>query len=453
MLDILIKNGSYPVYDENVLVKGNIGIEFGKIAYIGDEEPEAAKVIDAAGRVVSPGFIDIHMHEENFSKGKEYCIANMMLKQGVTLAVGGNCGVMNQTVREFRDTIDELGGAPINYMMLSGYNNYWVKEGLGHFDKSTPEQRKAIHEKIKEDLEAGACGISFGIEYDPGMTTEEIIEAAGVSDDEHLLVAAHYRADGERSLEAIAEMIEVQKNINKKFQISHLSSCSAMGTMEKSLDMINRYMEEDPRLNYDTYPYNAFSTNIGSTVFDPGCLEGWKKDYCDLLLTDDPYKNQFATKETFDDCRANHPEMLVVAFVMNEDEIAAAISNPNGMVASDGIIAHGNGHPRAAGTFTRVLGKYVREDKVVDLTTALRKITLEPAKRLEIENRKGDIHVGADADITIFDPETIIDGPSFQDISLPNKGIDYVIVNGEIALKDNEFIDDRAGEFIAYQDK
>ena len=180
MLDILIKNGSYPVYDENVLVKGNIGIEFGKIAYIGDEEPEAAKVIDAAGRVVSPGFIDIHMHEENFSEGKEYCIANMMLKQGVTLAVGGNCGVMNQTVREFRDTIDELGGAPINYMMLSGYNNYWVKEGLGHFDKSTPEQRKAIHEKIKEDLEAGACGISFGIEYDPGMTTEEIIEAAGV---------------------------------------------------------------------------------------------------------------------------------------------------------------------------------------------------------------------------------------------------------------------------------
>ena len=145
--------------------------------------------------------------------------------------------------------------------------------------------------------------------------------------------------------------------------------------------------------------------------------------------------------------------MLVVAFVMNEDEIAAAISNPNGMVASDGIIAHGNGHPRAAGTFTRVLGKYVREDKVVDLVTALRKITLEPAKRLEIENRKGDIHVGADADITIYDPETIIDGPSFQDISLPNKGIDYVIVNGEIALKDNEFIDDRAGEFIAYQDK
>ena len=145
--------------------------------------------------------------------------------------------------------------------------------------------------------------------------------------------------------------------------------------------------------------------------------------------------------------------MLVVAIVMNEDEIADAISNPNGMVASDGIIANGNGHPRAAGTFPRVLGKYVREDKVIDLITALRKITLEPAKRLEMEHRKGDIHVGADADITIFDPETIMDGPTFEDINLPNKGIDCVIVNGKVAIKDNEFVCDRAGRFISYFEK
>ena len=211
-------------------------------------------------------------------------------------------------------------------------------------------------------------------------------------------------------------------------------------------------MEKDPRLNYDTYPYNAFSTTIGSTVFDPGCLEAWNKDYSDLLLSGEPYKNQVATKESFDDARANYPDMLVVAIVMNEDEIAAAIANPNGMVASDGIIANGNGHPRAAGTFPRVLGKYVRVDNIIDIVTALRKITLEPAKRLDMEHRKGDIHVGADADLTIFDPETIIDGPTFQDINIPNKGIDYVIVNGRIALKDNEFIDDRAGRFISYSE-
>ena len=453
MLDILIKNGCYPDYSENAFRKANIGLEGGKITYIGDDEPEAAEVIDASGRVVSPGFIDIHMHEEDFHEGKHYCIADMMLRQGVTMALGGNCGTLHQTVREFRNTIEELGGSPINYMMLSGYNHYWTGLGLGHLDKSTPEQRKSIHESIKKDLEAGACGLSFGIEYDPGMTEEEIVEASDFMEDPGLLVAAHYRADGEKSIEAINEMISVQSKIKQRFQISHLSSCSALGTMDESLRIINEYIEKDPRLNYDTYPYDAFSTYMGSTVFDPGCLEGWKKDYGDLLLTAEPYLFQRATKESFDDCRANHPEMLVVAFVMNEDEIAQAISNPNGMVASDGIIANGLGHPRAAGTFPRVLGKYVREEKVVDLITGLRKMTLEPAKRLDMENRKGDIHVGADADITIFDPETIIDGPKFENIDIPNKGIDYVIVNGKIALKDNEFINDRAGKFIAYQDK
>lgn len=453
MLDILIKNGCYPDYSENAFKKANIGLEGGKITYIGDDEPEAAEVIDASGRVVSPGFIDIHMHEEDFHEGKHYCIADMMLRQGVTMALGGNCGTLHQTVREFRDTIDELGGSPINYMMLSGYNHYWTELGLGHLDKSTPEQRKSVHESIKKDLEAGACGLSFGIEYDPGMTEDEIVEASDFMEDPGLLVAAHYRADGEKSIEAINEMISVQSKIKQRFQISHLSSCSALGTMDESLRIINEYIEKDPRLNYDTYPYDAFSTYMGSTVFDPGCLEGWKKDYGDLLLTAEPYLFQRATKESFDDCRANHPEMLVVAFVMNEDEIAQAISNPNGMVASDGIIANGLGHPRAAGTFPRVLGKYVREEKVVDLITGLRKMTLEPAKRLDMENRKGDIHVGADADITIFDPETIIDGPKFENIDIPNKGIDYVIVNGKIALKDNEFINDRAGKFIAYQDK
>lgn len=453
MLDILIKNGKYPDYKENRLVSGNIGISDGKIVYIGPEEPEADKVIDAADRVVSPGFIDIHMHEEDFNEGKKYCIADMMLKQGVTMAVGGNCGTLHQTVKEFRDTIEELGGSPINYMMLSGYNHYWTELGLGHFDKSTEEQRKQIHENIKKDLEAGACGISFGIEYDPGITEDEMVEACGISDDEGLLIAAHYRYDGERSIEAIEEMMSIQSRIRQRFQISHLSSCSALGTMKESLDIINKYIEKDPRLSYDTYPYNAFSTHMGSTVFDDGCLEGWHKDYGDLLLTGEPYLYQYATKESFEDCRKNYPDMLVVAFVMNEDEIADAISNPNGMVASDGIIANGNGHPRAAGTFTRVLGKYVREDKVVDLITALRKITLEPAKRLDMEHRKGDIHLGADADITIFDPETIIDGPTFQDLSIPNKGIDYVLVNGRISLKDNDVLDDRAGGFIAYSDK
>ena len=454
MLDILITAGKYPDYEKNQLIEANIGIRDGKIVCIGNETPEAAKVIDAKDKVVSPGFIDIHMHEENFAgEGKEYVISKMMLRQGVTTCVGGNCGVQYQTLKEFKDTINELGGSPVNYAMLTGYNWYRTSLGLGHYDAATKEQWDIIRRKMQEDLKEGAIGISFGIEYDPGITFDEIIYGTEASDDPNLLVAAHYRSDCIRSIDSIREMVDIQKHINKKFQISHLSSCSAMGQMKESLDLINKAMEEDSRLNFDTYPYNAFSTEINSTVFDDGCLEAWGKDYKDLMLTDEPYKNVYCTEEIFRDARKNYPKMLVVAFVMNEEEIAQAVANPKGMVASDGIINHGNGHPRAAGTFPRVLGKYVREEKRLSLIDGLRKMTLEPAKRLDLENRKGVIKVGADADITVFDPETIIDGATFGDLSTPPTGIHWVIVGGQTAVCENEILTERAGKFISYFEK
>lgn len=452
MLDLLIKNGVYPDYNEGLMKESNIGIKNGKIAYLGLEEPSAVEVIDATDRVVSPGFIDIHMHEENFKgEGKKYVISEMMLKQGVTTCVGGNCGVMYQTLKEFKSVIDELGGAPVNYIMLSGYNDYRTPLGLGHYDSATKEQWDIIREKVKADLEEGAFGISFGIEYDPGITFDEIIYATEVSDDENLLVAAHYRADCIGNIDSVKEMVDIQNAINKKFQISHLSSCSAIGQMDESLKYINDAMDKNPLLNYDTYPYNAFSTTIASTVFDDGCLDAWKKNYSDLMLTDDPYKNVRCTEEIFRECREKYPEMLVVAFVMNEDEIGKAIANPKGMVASDGIINHGNGHPRAAGTFPRVLGKYVREEKLLTLIDALRKMTLEPAKRLGIENFKGQIQVGADADLTIFEPETIIDGATFGDLNILPKGIDYVLIDGCICAENSIIKDDRKGKFISYK--
>ena len=454
MLDTLFVNGSYPDFEKNQIVKANIGIENGKIKYIGNDAPDAAETIDCTGKIVSPGFIDIHMHEEDFKEGKKWIMAKLMAKQGVTLAVGGNCGVMKQPVKVFKQVMNELGGCPINYIILSGYNYYRTDVlGLGHYEECSKENRDKIREYMLEDLEEGAFGLSFGIEYDPGMTTEEIKYACQLKDDSHLLVAAHYRFDGERAVPAIKEMLDIQDSMDKKFQISHLSSCSALGQMKEAIDVINEYMEKNPKLNYDTYPYNAFSTTIGSTVFEDGCFEGWKKTYSDILLTGEPYLNQFCTKEIFEDARANYPDMLAVAFVMNEDEIADAITNKNGMVASDGIIFNGKGHPRAAGTFPRLLGKYVREEKKLSLIDGLRKITLEPAKRLEIEGRKGQIIVGADADITVFDPDTIIDGPTFQDMDIPNVGIDYVFVNGIKTVKNNEILTEKSGRFISYFDK
>ena len=127
MLEILIKNGIYPDYEKKEMVEANIGIQDGKIAYIGQETPEAARVIEAEGKVVSPGFIDIHMHEEDFvHEGKQFIIANMMLEMGVTTAVGGNCGVQKQPLSIFKSVLNELGGSPVNYLILAGYNHFRI---------------------------------------------------------------------------------------------------------------------------------------------------------------------------------------------------------------------------------------------------------------------------------------------------------------------------------------
>ena len=343
-----------------------------------------------------------------------------------------------------------MGGSPINYIMLAGYNQFRYQLGIGRYEEATPEQREEIRKLLKRELDEGAFRVSFGIEYDPGITYDEMLYAAGVSDDPDLLMAAHYRNDCINDIESINEMIKFAEEIPMKFQISHLSSCSAMGFMKESLEAINAAMEKNPKLNYDTYPYNAFSTLMGSAVFEDGCFDDWKKDYSDILLTDEPYKNVRCNKEIFEKVREEYPEMLAVAFVMNEEEIAAAIANKYGMVASDAIITNGNGHPRAAGTFPRVLGKYVREEKVLPLIDALRKMTLEPAKVLGLDN-KGIIKVGADADITVFNPDTIIDGATFQDLHIQPEGIDYVFIGGHMATEGKTTVNGRLGRFISYK--
>lgn len=451
MLDILISGGSYPDYKKEQIVQNDIGIKDGKIVEISHITEPAKITIDAKGQIVSPGFIDIHMHEEDFiNEGEKYVIAEMMLKMGVTTCLGGNCGVQHQNLNLFKNTINKIGGSPVNYLMLVGYNSYRKKLGVNTYTKADKEQQQKLLEIMKKELEEGAYGFSFGIEYDPGMDVDEIMHILENFDDKNLFVSVHYRSDSTKAIDAIKEMISIADQSQMKFQISHLSSCSAMGQMKEALELINKEIKRNPKINYDTYPYSAFSTEIGSTVFDEGCFETWGKSYNSILITDGEYKNKFCDKELFEKIRKENPEMLVVAFVMNEDEIAEAIANSYGMIASDGIINNGNGHPRAAGTFPRVLGKYVREDQAISLLDALRKITLEPAKRLDFTS-KGQILIGCDADITIFDPNTIKDGADFSQLNVPPTGIEYVIVNGKIAVEHNNLINDRAGRFISYK--
>lgn len=449
MLDIKIVNGKIIDVENKAIIEGDIGIKDGKITDIGSLSAEAGHIIDARGKHISPGFIDIHMHEEDFTltKKKEYDISDTMLNMGVTTCAVGNCGNNRQGIKELYDFINEKGN-PVNYLSYIGHNFLRVEAGnTDIYKKSSKEQIEKMQKYVAEAIDFGAIGVSYGLEYCPGIDTEEAIaitkEIQGRDD---LLLAAHYRKDAIHALESINEMAYIGKETKIPFQISHLSSCSAFGNMTEALNLIQEIRDRGTDILVDAYPYDAFCTYIGSAVFDEGCFETWGKSYDAIMLTEEPYKGIYCDKELFEKVRKEYPRMLVVANVMNEEEIIEALNHPLVMAASDGIYRNHSGHPRGAGTFPRIIGRFVRDMEVMEFFDAVYKMTHMPAKRLQL-NKKGIIKAGYDADITIFNYDTIIDKATFREPQLRPEGIDYVIVDGRLAVEKGKTVNNTSGRF------
>lgn len=449
MLDIKIVNGKIIDVENKAIIEGDIGIKDGKITDIGSLSAEAGHIIDARGKHISPGFIDIHMHEEDFTltKKKEYDISDTMLNMGVTTCAVGNCGNNRQGIKELYDFINEKGN-PVNYLSYIGHNFLRVEAGnTDIYKKSSKEQIEKMQKYVAEAIDFGAIGVSYGLEYCPGIDTEEAIaitkEIQGRDD---LLLAAHYRKDAIHALESINEMAYIGKEAKIPFQISHLSSCSAFGNMTEALNLIQEIRDRGTDILVDAYPYDAFCTYIGSAVFDEGCFETWGKSYDAIMLTEEPYKGIYCDKELFEKVRKEYPRMLVVANVMNEEEIIEALNHPLVMAASDGIYRNHSGHPRGAGTFPRIIGRFVRDMEVMEFFDAVYKMTHMPAKRLQL-NKKGIIKAGYDADITIFNYDTIIDKATFREPQLRPEGIDYVIVDGRLAVEKGKTVNNTSGRF------
>lgn len=450
MLDIKIVNGLVIDAENKKIIEGDVGIKDGKITAVGSVPESAQNVIDAKGRYVSPGFIDIHMHEEDLAltQKKGYDIGDTMLNMGVTTCAVGNCGNNRQSIEELYQFINEKGN-PVNYISYIGHN--FLRSQAGNTDiykKSTREQIKKMQEMVKKAVDFGAIGVSYGLEYCPGIDTEEAIEITKeIQGRKDLLLAAHYRKDAKFALDAINEMALIGRETGIPFQISHISSLSGYGNMTEALKLIENIVNSGTDMMVDAYPYAAFSTYIGSAVFDEGCFELWNKSYDSIMLTEEPFRGVFCDKELFEKARKDYPNMLAVAYVMNENEIVEALNHPLVMVASDGIYRNHSGHPRGAGTFPRVIGHYVRDQKQMDFFDAIYKMTYMPAKRLMLR-QKGLIKEGYDADITIFDYNTIIDKATFQDPQVRPEGIDFVIVNGKVAIADNITVNNNHGRFF-----
>lgn len=435
----LIKNGLLIDPANRVQAKLNLLLDQGKVVAVTGDVPAADRVIDAQGKIVCPGFVDIHMHEDPVeSDGKIYAddekaIFNCMLRMGVTTAIGGNCGENCCNPADYLDIVDRDGLA-VNVGMLAGHQ--WFREYAGATDKygpATEEQKACMTDEIGKALDRGCLGVSFGIRYVPGIDMDELVAVAAPCQKEGKMIAAHIRSDAEEVFDAGRELMETGKALHIPVEISHIGSMAGFGQMERFMQMVDEYKMNGLDVSCDCYPYYAFSTHLGSTTYDDGWTERYGCGYDVLELCEGKYKGQRCTKEIFDEERANNPNCITVCYVMKDSDVDMAFRHPNVMLASDGIMNHGQGHPRAAGAFPRLLAEFVRPGKL-DLYEAIRMMTAMPAGRLGLTN-KGRLNVGADADVVIFDMDKIQDGATFKEPVNAPAGIDYVFIGGEIAAE------------------
>ncbi len=425
----------------------NLLIEDGKIAWAGSELPQADRTIDATGKIVTPGFIDIHLHEDPVENGAiRQCIFPMALRQGVTTVAGGNCGINVWDPGAYLDLVDR-DGAAVNVAMFAGHEYFRKAAGAEDiYAGSTTAQLDAMEEGIREALEKGCVGVSFGLRYVPGADRTEFFRAAGCCAEKKKIIASHVRDDADGIFDAIDEFCAAGVAFGVPVQISHIGSMGGFGQMAGVLRQIDGYRLRGLDIAMDCYPYFAFSTRLGTPTYDPGWLDRYHCGYEVLEFCEGRYKGQRATAETFAEMRRDMPECITVCHVMQEADIRLAFTHPAVMLGSDGLMNNGQGHPRAAGSFPRFLAEFARKG-TLPLYRAIEKMTAMPAARLGLTS-KGRLSVGADADITIFGYDAIQDKATFPEPAAAPQGIDYVFLGGELVLDHGEILKSDCGKAV-----
>lgn len=448
MFAAVINNGLVIDPASQIQSKLNIGIKNGIVASLSLEPLHGEIVIDADGLIVAPGFVDMHMHEDNYDGHNDQFsvkIFNSMLRMGVTTAIGGNCGIGSSNPAAYLDAADRQG-LPVNIGLYAAHGEIRKPFCPDNYLPAKEESIKKMAEELDAQLTAGCVGVSFGLRYVPGTTCQELQALTSIASKHKKLVAVHARDDAANIGKAVQELIDTAAAQKVKMQISHIGSMAAFGQMGGILSMIDCACAAGLDLGVDCYPYNAFCTHIGSATYDPGFLDRYGIDYDSIEITGGKYSGQRCNETIFNEVRSNNPEVLAVAHVMRESEIDMALAHPRVVMASDGILVNGSGHPRAAGSFPRLLHQYVKTKKILSIYEAIAKMTILPAERVGI--RKGSLAIGEDADVVVFNYDTIRDTADFSQPLRPPIGIKWVLIGGEIAARNDELVNQHRGKAI-----
>jgi dihydroorotase len=447
--DIVLVGGTVMDPESGLNAVRNVGIRGDRIAAITEGPLSGTETIDVSGLIVAPGFIDMHAHgqsyEANVFQAHDGVTTALELEWGAGDVAGflegrDGAALLNYgasaahafhriaAMPEYADALAKISGNIVVYRELLFAETSYELVDPAHYD-----EMKAL---LLSNLRAGGLGIGVPHEYYPGATHDEIFRVFEMAAEWYIPIYTHVR-DG--SVSAFQEVIADSAATGAPLHIVHINSMS-LGQIATTLDLIAGARAHGVDVSAEAYPYTAWSTALESAVFDPGWQEKIGISYDDLQWQD---TGERLTEETFSQYREQGG--IVIGHAMKPEWIEQWMKTPWVMFASDGMPYAPGAHPRGAGTFTRVLGRYVRQQELLPVMEAISRMSYMPAQRLErfapSMARKGRIQEGADADITVFDPGRVIDTATFEEDLSKAEGVQYVLVNGVLVVRDGATVE------------
>lgn len=496
--DLVLRGGRVADGTGNPAFFADVAVKDGRIVRVGKIDGSADREVDATGRIVCPGFIDVHTHAEEVD---ELPLAENFLRMGVTTIVLGNCGSSVIDVGAFFKQLEKTNTS-LNVATLVGHGSVRSRVMGGSFMRPpTDKELDRMKNLVSEAMNDGAVGLSTGLIYLPGTfaKTEEIIELAKMAAAHDGIYASHMRSESDDIFDALNELFRIAREARIRAEISHLklSGKQSWGRNEKVIAAIERARAEGLDITQDQYAYTASSTGISQLIpeeareggkfkeriADPEqkakivdemkekLRRGKRDDYSYAMIAE--YKHdrslnglnivEAARKARGSDSIGDQVDLILeiqknggatgVFHGIDENDLRQFLQHPNTMIASDSGVRRwreGVPHPRGYGNNARVLGRYVRELKVLRLEDAIRRMTSLPATTFRLRDR-GLLREGHWADVVVFDPEKVRDNATFKEPHQYATGFDHVFVNGVEVVAGDNHTRARPGKVVRHQ--